>query len=475
MTPVPEPTGRSPAAAGDTTLPGARTALLLLLAINLFNYIDRQVLAAVESSIETTFYPRPLETPAHAACLVGLVATTVGPAPAASASWLPAFTRAPLDQGLVEARMGSLNLAFMVSYMMFAPLFGWLSGRTTRWLLVGIGVLVWTLASGGSGLAATFTMLFLTRCLVGVGEAAYGPVAPTVIADLYPLRKRGRKLAWFYAAIPVGSALGYVLGGFMFKLTGDWRWAFYVVVPPGLALGLFCFFMPEPPRGQADAGASPHRASLRDWRILWQTPSYVLNTLGMTAMTFAMGALAFWMPRYVHKERGYADLPEVAQVFGIIVVVAGLAGTLLGGLVGDQLRDRFPGAYFLVSAVAMFLGFPFVLLVIFLPFPLAWWFLFLACFCLFFNTGPTNTILANVTHPALRASGFALNIFIIHAFGDAVSPMLVGFLNGYFQDMNVGFLIVSGMFLASGLFWLWGTRYLEEDTRLAPTRLMRPS
>ena len=178
---------------------GARMALLLLLLINLFNYIDRQVLSAVEVKIEETFfpeedYPRDPET------------------------------KRRLDK-TIGGKMGALNTAFMATYMVIAPLFGYLADRMSRWLLVGIGVILWSLASGASGLADTFTILFLTRCLVGVGEAAYGPVAPTILADLYPVEKRGKILSMFYAAIPVpASALGYVLGG---KVTawasGDWR------------------------------------------------------------------------------------------------------------------------------------------------------------------------------------------------------------------------------------------------------------
>src|SRR5439155_20399454 len=137
-----------------------------------------------------------------------------------------------------------------------------------------------------------------------------------VMSALYPVKIRGTVLAWFYAAIPVGSALGYVLGGFVEARYG-WRWAFYLVVPPGLLLGLWCFFMREPPRGQADLRgvAPPIRAGWKEYRTLLQTPSYVLNTLGMTAMTFAMGGIAFWMPKYIHVYRGQPDLDKVNLLF----------------------------------------------------------------------------------------------------------------------------------------------------------------
>jgi MFS family permease len=353
---------------------------------------------------------------------------------------------------------------------------------------VGIGVIAWTLATGATGLAGTFVILFLTRCLVGIGEAAYGPVAPTVISDLYPVEKRGSVMAIFYVAIPVGSALGYVLGGQVTHwASGDWRWAFFVVVPPGLLLGVWCFLMKDPPRGGADPGAVARKATWADYVAVLKTPSYLLTTLGMTAMTFAMGGMAFWMPRYgVHRQVPDLEsrlgreatpdelatlLNEVNLYFGVIVVVSGLAATILGGIAGDRLKARFSGAYFLVSAIAMGLGFFFILGALWIPFPLAWLFIFLACFCLFFNTGPTNTILANVTHPSIRASAFALNILIIHALGDAISPPIIGLINGYTGDMTAGFLTVSVMCLVASILWFSGMGYLQRDTELAPTRM----
>jgi MFS family permease len=443
--PVPTP---GPERGPASILPGATMALVLLIAINFFNYVDRQVLPAVESKIELTFFSGPEQ-----------------PRDTDTSKILDRSVRAS-----VEASMGSLYFAFMAAYMLFAPLFGWLAEKMSRWLLIGIGVMVWSLACGASGLATSFGMLFLTRCLVGIGEAAYGPAAPALIADMYPQEKRGRMLSLFYVAIPVGSAFGYILGGSMYGLTGDWRWAFYVVVPPGIVLAVLCLWMREPRRGQADPAAPTRKARWSDYWIILKTPSYLLNTLGMTAMTFAMGGLAYWMPRYASEERDAGTLEHVNLVFGIIVVVSGLGATLLGGWAGDKLRPRFPGAYFLVSSLAMWAGFPLVVAALYLPFPAAWFLIFLACFSLFFNTGPTNTIIANVTHPTMRASAFALNILIIHALGDAVSPTILGWLNGYFGTMQVGFLAISGMFFLAGLAWFVGTRYLERDTELAATK-----
>src|SRR6185295_13930468 len=169
---------------------GAKAALALLLGINLFNYIDRYILAAVEPSIRATFF-------------------------------------APNDPNAM-AWTGSLSTAFVVSYMLAAPALGWLADRFSRWLIIGCAVIMWSFASGASGLAGGICALIITRIFVGIGEGGYGPAAPPIISDLFPVSTRGRVLAIFFAAIPVGSALGYVLGGLINVHLG-WRWAFYLV------------------------------------------------------------------------------------------------------------------------------------------------------------------------------------------------------------------------------------------------------
>lgn len=446
-------------------LPGARQALVLLLLINLFNYIDRQVLAAVVPQVKDSFF---------------------GPNGAGAGETLTnllAWCQGHLGFKPENALIGVLSMAFMVVYMLGAPLFGKLAERHSRWMLISVGVILWSLATGASGLATGFFMLLATRCFVGIGEAAYGPVAPTVISDFYPVKVRGQVLAWFYMAIPVGSALGYVIGDAVarsgigawghdalgFKAE-SWRWAFYLVVLPGILLGLRSFFMKEAPRGQVDRvpGATARKFGWRDYAILLRTPSYVFCTLGMTAMTFAMGGIAFWMPYFLSQKTGAP--PSATTTFGAITVVAGLSATLLGGLAGDRLRSRYAGSYFLVSGLAMLAGFPFMLLTVNTSFPLIWVWLFLACFCLFFSTGPTNTILANVTHPGIRAAGFALNIFVIHALGDVISPVIIGIVSDRY-GMSLAFVLVGLMFVLAGGLWLAGMKFLQRDTALAPTRL----
>ena len=405
---------------------GARSALFLLLAINLFNYIDRQILAALEPDIRATFF-------------------AVGDVNAMT-------------------KTGLLGDAFFVTYMLSAPILGLLADRFSRWIIVGCAVILWSLASGGSGLAATFAILFATRVCVGIGEGGYGPAAPTILSDLFPIETRGRIMAIFCAAIPVGSALGYVIGGLIGAHLG-WRWAFYLVAPPGLLLGLLCFWQRDP-RVAANHQQKSSRRSISDYLNLFRTRSYLINCIAMTLMTFVTGGLGFWVPAYLRYRN---QSPAVGMtIFGLITVVAGLVSTLLGGVIADRLRSRLPGSYFWVSGIGMLIACPIFVVALYIPFPAAWVAMFLAIFFLFLNTGPSNTALANVSLPAVRATAFAVNILVIHALGDVQAFWLLGYIGGH-TNMRVAFLVVSGIIFASGLAWLLGVKYLPADTAAVET------
>ena len=224
--------------------------------------------------------------------------------------------------------------------------------------------------------------------------------------------------------------------------------------------------MKDPARGQADAAEHVH-PGLADYLHLLKIPSYVLNTLAMAAMTFAIGGIGYWMPRYLADVRHVPHSPKT--LFGAVTVVAGLSATILGGLAGDKLRGRFGGSYFLVSGFGILLSCPFVILMLHMAFPYAWGALFLAVFFLFFNTGPSNTALANVVHPSVRASAFAFNIFVIHAVGDAPAPPMLGNIAGRY-GWNAAFGVVAAAMAVGGVLWLWASRYLAEDTAMAPLR-----
>jgi MFS family permease len=378
--------------------PGARTALVLLIGINLFNYIDRQVLAAVEPEIRATFF-------------------------------------AASDANAM-AKTGALGMVFLITYMLAAPALGWLADRFSRWVIVGAAVIFWSFAIGGTGLAATFAILVMTRVLVGVGEGGYGPIAPTILTDHFPLEKRARIMAYFCAAIPV-----------------------YILTFPGLLLGIACFFQRDP-RGLGSGPKVRQRAHKEDYRKLLLTPSYGFNMIAQTAMTFAAGGMGFWIAEYLHS-RGQP--PSARIVFGGIVVVAGLVSTVVGGVLADRLRKRYAASDFLVSGIGMIVAFPLFIGMLSTPFPLAWVFMFAAVFLLFLNTGPSNAALANVSFPNMRERAFALNILIIHLFGDVAAYPTIGYIGGH-SSMTIAFFVVSVAILVGGVVWLAGMKYLPADT-----------
>lgn len=419
---------------GGGEIKAAWPLLLLLFSINLLNYIDRYVLPGVLPLVEEAF------------------------------------------PGVTKTHLGLLAPAFLVVYMIASPLFGLLGDRMRRFILVGVGVQIWSLATAAAGMARTFTQLFITRMLVGVGEASYVATAPTIISDLYPLSRRGKMLSYFYVAIPVGSALGYLIGGAVGVAWG-WRSAFYVVGLPGLLVGVACYFMPEPVRGGAEAVDADQlerylerKIGLGDYLGLLRVRSFLINTLGMTAYTYAVGGVSYWMPTYLNQERGL-PLEQATFWFGLVTVVAGITGTLAGGALGDRLARRWSGAYFLVSGGGMLLAFPALYAALTLPTPAHYWAaLGVAEVCLFLCTGPSNTVLVNVVMPRVRTAAVAFNVLVIHALGDVLSPVIMGRIADG-SSLGRAFLSTAGVVVLSGIFWLVGTPFLGRDTARVAERM----
>jgi MFS family permease len=404
------------------SLPYRRYALGLLLAVNLLNYIDRQVLFAV-------------------------------------------FPLIKIDLNLTDTALGLLGSAFMFSYMLFAPLFGWLGDRWSRTRLASGGLVIWSLATILAGFASGYRTLFAARATVGVGEASFGTVSPGLISDFFPKEQRGRILSWFYVAIPVGSALGYLLGGVLGQQYG-WHTAFLLVGLPGLLLAIPIALLRTPPRG----GDTPQPAGTEKnvqtgYAALFKNRSFVCNTLAMAAMTFAVGGLSQWLPSFLHRVHGL-DVARGNMLFGATTVAAGIIGTLVGGWLGDTWQKKSGKGYLLISGCGFLIGSPFAVWAILAPGLIGCLTaIFIAEFFLFLNTGPLNTVIINVTNPAVRAMAFAVNIFFIHALGDAVSPSILGWLSDQW-GLRSALLITPGAMLLAGLFCFICTRYVVKDMGL---------
>lgn len=378
---------------------------------------------------------------------------------------------------LADGQLGLLVSAYVATYMLFSPLFGWLGDRRTRKWIAGAGVAVWSVCTVASALAQSFGQLYALRMILGIGEASYAAIAPTMIADLYPPRSRSKVLGFFYMAIPLGHALGYILGGQLGTHFG-WRVAFLMVGLPGLMMALAMLFVREPRRGQSEnvgrEELSEHLKTpppVRAYRELAFNRSYVYVTLGMIFMMFSTHALAAWMPTYFYRFKGI-DLEQSDMYFGLALLVGGIAGIFLGSWFADRLQTRLKSAYCLVSGVCMLMCIPCAIVALYSGNPLIYWSAaFMAIFFLFVNQGPTNAVLINVVTPNIRVGAFAINIFLTHALGDLFSPAIVGWVSDK-ANLQVALLTVAPLAIAlSGAAWLMGMRHQAPDTEKVIQRI----
>jgi MFS family permease len=399
-------------------LKSAGWGLAVLSFINLFNYLDRYLVSALVERLKHS------------------------------------------ELALNDAELGSLMSSFLLVYTLAAPVFGALGDRRARPRLIAFGVACWSVATALSGLAGSYMGLLAARAAVGIGEAAYGTIAPSLLSDYFPMDKRGRVMAIFFCAIPVGSALGYVVGGSVGAHFG-WRTAFFVAGIPGLALAWLCLGLQDPKRGSQDgAAAKPPdargvgAATRATYRRLLRNKPYRLTVLGYAAYTFAMGGLAYWMPAFLERVRGISPEESTVQ-FGEIVVITGFLGTFIGGWLGDYCARFSRQAYLTVSAGATLLAAPFV------------WFalttgssttyvvcMVIAQLLMFLSTGPINASIVNLVLPTQRASAVALEVFAIHLLGDAISPYLIGALSDA-SSLRQAVKIVPVAVVVAGAIWAW--------------------
>jgi MFS family permease len=350
--------------------------------------------------------------------------------------------------------------------MCAAPFMGPLSVRFSRKSVIVVGALIWSAATLLTAVTYDFTGLVIRHTLVGIGEASFVILSPTFVADMFPERQRGRVMGVFYLAIPVGTALGYILGGLMGPAYG-WRAPFYVGAAPGFVLALLLLFIPEPPLGQFDPHEkTPDRDTLKG---LARNPAFLTATLGMAMMTFALGGLQVWMPTFLHRARGYT-LGQAGIFFGLSIGANGLVASLAGGWISDFLLRRTRAAHYLVSAVSLGLGIP------------AMWValhaygnrmiagILVAEFLLLLNTGPLNAAIINSVGPHIRAMALAVNIFIFHLLGDVPSASLIGYVSDHYS-LQLAFLApVVAIGLSSAILF-YGMRFAPPVTDSVPVEV----
>jgi MFS transporter, Spinster family, sphingosine-1-phosphate transporter len=406
-----------------------RTALVLLTALNLLNYVDRSVLFAVQPLVQGEFH-------------------------------------------LSNTQVGYLTSAFLIFYIIAAPFVGPLADRYSRKRIIVGGAIFWSGLTLLTAITHTYTQLLIRHTLVGIGEATFVTIAPTFVADLFPEEKRGRILGVFYLAIPVGTAAGYLLGGNLSPRFG-WRFPFYIAAIPGFVLALAVLFLREPERGAFDIEKeTPERGTLPG---LARNPAFWTSTLGMAMMTFALGGIQVWMPTFLSRARGYS-LESANYMFGLIIVVDGIFASLAGGWLGDYLLPRMKGAYYFVSAASMGLGVPFMVVALFMRGPLMLPAIAISAFFLLVNTSPLNAAVINSVGAHIRATALAFNIFIFHLLGDVPSPTLMGYVADK-RSLQAAFILPVIAMIASSAILFCGMKFapaVHYDAASAGTNLKTP-
>ncbi len=403
---------------------GAATALVLLTALNFVNYIDRYILPGVQEQVKGEFH-------------------------------------------LSDAQIGSLTLWFMLAYMATSPITGWLGDRFPRKPMIVIAALFWSGVNIFTASVHSYASLNLRHAALGIGEASFGIFAPSLLADFYEPDQRNRVLTIFNVAIPVGAALGYLIGGTVGERFG-WRTSFIVSAIPGILIALLiAFFMKEPARG-----ASQHdKAKLEKGTVLTllKNKAYLCSVLGYAAVTFSLGGISWWMPSFLQRIDGRSQ-SSAAYIMGAITVIAGLGGTIVGGTIAQKWSKINLKALYFVPAISAAIAVPPALLCFFGPKSTTLPGLGIAIFLIFLGTGPVNAATLNAVRPEIRATAMAGQLFLIHALGDAISPRIIGTVSDH-SNLNIGLgSTLITMLLASVIFFI-GSRYappLHPAATLAP-------
>lgn len=394
-----------------------KVILLILFLINLFNYIDRQVLFAV-------------------------------------------FPLLSKDLNLNDAQLGLLGSVFMIVYTFTAPVIAYFADKSPRQIWVSVCAVLWSGATALTGLAKNFYDIAIARSFIGVGEAGFTSVSPSLAAEGFDKNVRARILAILGLALPLGSALGYLLGGLIGQHYG-WRMAFYVLSIPGFVLAIWAFIYIKDKRKTTQE--EKKQIKISNYLQFFKSKSFVYVCLAEAMATFTLGGLAAWMPTYFHRYYGFS-VAEAGTKFGIMIIIAGLIGTLGGGMLADFSNKFTKKAYFYTTLFGYMMALPFGLLGLLCESQT----LALLCFGIamtfvFIQTGALNAAIISLTSVKIRSMAFAFHIFIIHALGDALSPMTIGKISQAFDLQLAVFIAIVFLIPAIVFCYLAGRTFKGQE------------
>jgi len=383
-------------------------SVLILTYINLINYMDRYTIAGILTQVQDYY-------------------------------------------SISDTQAGFLQTIFVLSYMIFAPVFGYLGDRYSRKWIMAVGVGIWVLAVLVGSFMQDFTAFLIVRAIVGVGEASYSTIAPTIISDMFVKDARSKMLALFYFAIPVGSGLGYVVGQGLASAFGEWQYSMRGTPVLGtIAVLLIIFVLVDPPRGAAEGQENLEASSYwEDLKHLFTNKSFMLSTLGFTCVAFCTGALSWWGPKFLEtsilameeKAPRQINISSVAFVFGVMTMVAGIIGVPCGAILSTKLKIKFPRADPVICGIGLsittFLFFISLMWGAEENIILAFVLIFIGEISLNLNWSIVADMLLYVVSPTRRGTAEALQILVSHALGDAGSPFLIGVITDSLKNHTV--------------------------------------
>ena len=317
--------------------------------------------------------------------------------------------------------------AFVIFYTLLGIPFGWYADRGSRKKLIAVGLIVWSLFSGLTGFATDFWTLFFCRLMVGVGEATLGPAAISLLSDYFPPTKRATVTSIYSMGIAVGAGLAAFLGGWIGFHYG-WRWAFYLLGFPGIALAVLVFLLREPPRSK-DAAVDQTDDSSGDWKPLLKSKPFTFLCLGYALLGLATNNLSIWGAVFytrVHR----LDISTIGFYTGIFVIVAGIPATIYGGVLADWFRRKQRGGRMFYGAILSLVSIPFWLLLLFAPnYQTAFFANFILLGAALAWLGAAAADATEIAGAKLRGLAVAIYFFAVNIAAYAVGSTLIGKLN----------------------------------------------
>ncbi|MBV9925174.1 MAG: MFS transporter [Acidobacteria bacterium] len=378
------------------------------------------------------------------------------------------FTPIKAEMKFTDTQLGLLGAtSFAIFYTVLGIPFGRLADRGSRKKLIAGGLALWSLFSGLTGFTHSFETMFLCRLMVGVGEATLGPAALSLLSDYFPARMRATVTAVYSSAIAVGSGLALALGGQVEGLLG-WRWAFFLLGFPGLLGCLLVLSLREARRGETER--EPVRYTARDWKVLFRSVPLRYHYLGYALFGLASNQLSIWGVTFFARVHGL-DLKLIGLLGGLLSLLAGVPGTVLGGVLADRLRKRRGrGGRLFFSAACALLSVPMWLALLFsdgAALLLAANFFLLALSLMWLGAAAADV--HDIAGPQLRGLGVAVYFFAVNFAAYVVGALTIGRINDALgvgtnpQVMRYGLLICPAASLLAALLLWRGGRVLEKS------------